>query len=138
VAGALMLGITVSRVLVPMLQCAGGPMPLVLDSVRLIPCQASEAFGTSPTRTGGGARWVRSSVTGGVKSASTTVKTGFNDIRARSGHEARAIERRLDQGGQGAVDNRLLLQLGMVLGMGYVAFLTVWFWATRLRRGSTT
>jgi hypothetical protein len=26
----------------------------------------------------------------------------------------------------------------MVLGMGYVAFLTVWFWATRLRRGSTT
>ena len=32
-----------------------------------------------------------------------------------------------------AVDTRLLMQLGMVLGTVYLAFLTVWFWATRLR-----
>ena len=30
-------------------------------------------------------------------------------------------------------DGDLLLKLGVVLGTVYVAFLTVWFWATRLR-----
>jgi hypothetical protein len=33
----------------------------------------------------------------------------------------------------GASDTRLLMQLGMLLGTVYLAFLTVWFWATRLR-----
>jgi hypothetical protein len=32
-------------------------------------------------------------------------------------------------------DSRLMIQLGMALGWVYVAFLSVWFWATRLRRG---
>jgi hypothetical protein len=32
-----------------------------------------------------------------------------------------------------ASDVRLLMQLGIVLGTIYLAFLTVWFWATRLR-----
>jgi uncharacterized protein YoxC len=33
----------------------------------------------------------------------------------------------------GTSDTRLLIQLGMLLGTVYLAFLTVWFWATRLR-----
>jgi hypothetical protein len=33
----------------------------------------------------------------------------------------------------GMSDTRLLMQLGMLLGTVYLAFLTVWFWATRLR-----
>jgi hypothetical protein len=33
----------------------------------------------------------------------------------------------------GTSDTRLLMQLGMLLGTVYLAFLTVWFWATRLR-----
>jgi hypothetical protein len=33
----------------------------------------------------------------------------------------------------GERDIRLLMQIGMLLGAVYVAFLTVWFWATRLR-----
>jgi hypothetical protein len=32
-----------------------------------------------------------------------------------------------------AMDTRLLMQVGMVLGTVYIAFLSVWFWATRLR-----
>ncbi len=32
-----------------------------------------------------------------------------------------------------AIDTRLLMQVGMVLGTVYIAFLSVWFWATRLR-----
>ncbi len=31
-------------------------------------------------------------------------------------------------------DSRLMIQLGMALGFVYAAFLSVWFWATRLRR----
>jgi hypothetical protein len=40
-----------------------------------------------------------------------------------------------DTGGSddGERDIRLLMQIGMLLGTVYVAFLTVWFWATRLR-----
>jgi hypothetical protein len=30
-------------------------------------------------------------------------------------------------------DGRLIAQLGLALGFVYLAFLTVWFWATRLR-----
>jgi uncharacterized protein YoxC len=33
----------------------------------------------------------------------------------------------------GASDTRLLMQIGMLLGAVYLAFLTVWYWATRLR-----
>jgi hypothetical protein len=33
----------------------------------------------------------------------------------------------------GGGDSRLLMQVGVVLGTLYLAFLTVWFWATRLR-----
>jgi hypothetical protein len=34
-------------------------------------------------------------------------------------------------------DSRVLIQLGMGLGSVYAIFLTVWFWATRLRRSSS-
>jgi hypothetical protein len=30
-------------------------------------------------------------------------------------------------------DTRRLVQIGLLLGMAYVAFLTLWFWRTRLR-----
>jgi hypothetical protein len=33
----------------------------------------------------------------------------------------------------GSRDPRLMLQLGAVLGLVYVGFLAVWFWATRFR-----
>jgi hypothetical protein len=38
-----------------------------------------------------------------------------------------------DGNDDGLRDSRLLAQLGIVFGMIYVAFLTVWFWAIRLR-----
>ena len=38
-----------------------------------------------------------------------------------------------DDEGDGLRDSRLRAQLGIVLGLVYLAFLTVWFWATRLR-----
>jgi hypothetical protein len=35
--------------------------------------------------------------------------------------------------GEGLTDTRRLVQIGLVLGMAYVAFLTFWFWGTRAR-----
>jgi hypothetical protein len=38
-----------------------------------------------------------------------------------------------DDVGEGLRDSRLMMQIGMLLGCVYVAFLSIWFWATRLR-----
>jgi hypothetical protein len=43
-----------------------------------------------------------------------------------------------DDDGEDARDGRFLMQMGMLLGMVYVAFLTAWLWATRLRPGRRT
>jgi hypothetical protein len=34
-------------------------------------------------------------------------------------------------------DTRLMTKIGLLLGMGYLLFLTVWFWATRIRARPT-
>jgi hypothetical protein len=34
---------------------------------------------------------------------------------------------------ENARDTRLMNKIGLLLGMGYLLFLTLWFWATRLR-----
>jgi hypothetical protein len=44
----------------------------------------------------------------------------------------------IDADGEAAKDSRLLIQVAMLLGMVYVAFLTAWFWATRLRPGRSS
>jgi hypothetical protein len=50
----------------------------------------------------------------------------------RDGFE-RSIRRDPD-GGDGISDSRLFVQIGMALGFVYLAFLTFWFWATRVAR----
>jgi hypothetical protein len=57
-----------------------------------------------------------------------TIGDGFR--RGREGGLPGAENRATDDGER---DTRLLMQIGMLLGAVYVAFLTVWFWATRLR-----
>jgi hypothetical protein len=51
----------------------------------------------------------------------------------RDGFSRAADGRLLDDDGEGASDSRLMMQIGMLLGFAYLGFLTVWFWATRLR-----
>jgi len=117
-------------------QFGGGPVPLLFNSVRLIPCTASEAIGSGFTSARDFTGRTRSSVGGSVQAGSAAlgaVKDGFNRARVGADGAVNAIEHRLEDGGQGARDNRLLLQLGMLLGMGYLAFLTIWLWATRMR-----
>jgi hypothetical protein len=53
-----------------------------------------------------------------------TVREGFDRVVRGRG---------LGAGGEESADSRLIAQIGVVLGTIYLAFLTVWFWATRLR-----
>jgi hypothetical protein len=57
-----------------------------------------------------------------VEDFAQTIRDGF--LRGAGRHDLEDDE---------ASDTRLLMQLGMVLGTIYLAFLTIWFWATRLR-----
>jgi hypothetical protein len=61
-----------------------------------------------------------------VENYSNAVREGFN--RGAGGAVLGS-----GSGDDGARDIRLLMQIGMLLGAAYLAFLTVWFWATRLR-----
>jgi hypothetical protein len=42
-----------------------------------------------------------------------------------------------DGDGGDARDTRLMMQLGVVIGLVYAAFLTFWVWATRIRNPRT-
>jgi hypothetical protein len=100
-----------------------------LANVRQIPllCGIRE---TVNRQVAGAAQLGRAGVAGAsaVKSAvapdelSQAIRDGFLRGAGRSGTED-----------DGIGDTRLLMQIGMLLGTVYLAFLTVWFWATRLR-----
>jgi len=60
--------------------------------------------------------------------ASKAIRENFH-----RGFEGGVLGRDTGGTGDGERDIRFLMQIGMLLGAVYVAFLTVWFWATRLR-----
>jgi hypothetical protein len=69
---------------------------------------------------GGAVKGSAGAVKGVAEDIANDIRDGF--LRGVSGSED-----------DGASDTRLLMQIGMLLGSAYLAFLTVWFWATRLR-----
>jgi hypothetical protein len=77
---------------------------------------ATAATGSGPDAVAGGS--------GDVRGAWQLLRDGFDQAVRGGGREI----------GDGLGDSRLLIQLGMALGFVYAAFLSVWFWATRLRR----
>ena len=60
---------------------------------------------------------------GGVSGLTQSFRDGFEDALRGGNREI----------GDALGDSRLMIQLGMALGFLYAAFLSVWFWATRLR-----
>ena len=48
----------------------------------------------------------------------------------------RAAREATGEARDGLSDTRLVVQLGMLLGVLYLGFLSVWFWATRVRGGN--
>jgi hypothetical protein len=105
-------------------------------NVRLVPCLVGSAVertaivGTQAV-SGFGSGDGGSKATGRKRTAVPEVVGTIVDP-IRDGFE-KAVARNGDEDAEGLRDARLLMQIGIVLGTVYLAFLTVWFWATRMR-----
>ena len=105
---------------------------LAFTNMRLIPCMAEEtarryaatAGQTLSNFTGGGSagRSAEAFAKRPRRSNVAAIRDGF--ARATGGGFAESN----DDG-----DGRLMVQVGVALGAVYLSFLTLWFWATRLR-----
>jgi hypothetical protein len=93
---------------------------LAVTNVRLLP----SVVGASLDRAGTAMSDVATKLDSAGTAVAHPIREGFD----------RAVSRPVfSEDSEGLRDARLLAQLGIVLGTIYVAFLTVWFWATRLR-----
>jgi hypothetical protein len=87
------------------------------------------ADGGSGTRASSGHGHARAATAAG---AVDTIAKLFEPVR--DGFE-QVVRDAADEAADGLSDSRLMTQIGMLLGFVYLGFLTVWFWATRIRRG---
>jgi hypothetical protein len=83
----------------------------------------ADAGGVSGTATSGRGRTSARPPPGGVGSARVG-GVGAKTLR---------VPPDAPRGSAGLGDSRLMLQIGVLLGLAYLAFLTLWVWATRLR-----
>jgi hypothetical protein len=110
---------------------------LLFTNVRLLPCVVEDAVRRSaaaaaegvsrslPARTRGAWNGGRGTTNPAVETrgAVQSFRDGFDRVVSKDAPE--------ELGESGSA--RLLAQLGVVLGFVYLSFLTLWFWATRLR-----
>jgi hypothetical protein len=111
--------------------------PITITNLRLLPTilnatirTSGEAIVNLPRVVGSGGSGVRSvggavadvtrPVTPIAERVTDPIREGFERVRRAPGEYANG-------------DGRLLMQVGVVLGTIYAAFLTIWFWATRVR-----
>jgi hypothetical protein len=135
---------------------SGADMSMVFRNVRLLPCVVKESLARHVEMltalvgadAGSGAAVVPHATAGigssaagtpaapaeGPSSQAASVRDAFEQALGsfRDGFAQVIADERHDAG-EGLRDSRLMLQVGMLLGFVYVGFLSVWFWATRLR-----
>jgi hypothetical protein len=136
----------------------GSSAPILFTSFRLIPCYAAETvqhyLSSVAARTANVVgRWdgTRSAAGHTAEAAAGDVTVADESDKARQArpkgllaaadgvaqafHDgfSRGANGLADGDGEAARDSRLMMQIGMLLGMVYLGFLTIWFWATRLR-----
>jgi hypothetical protein len=114
----------------------GGMRRLAFVNARLIPClfkasveQQLEAISSTLSRGGLGGAPANLDASSRVQRVLGEVSEGFRD----------AVDGRPDvvvdgDGGDGIKDSRLMTQVGMLIGLVYVGFLSLWFWVTRRRQ----
>jgi hypothetical protein len=135
---------------------SGADMSMVFRNVRLLPCVVKESLArhvemlTALAGADGGsaAAVVPRAPVGPGSSAAGTLGASAEGSSGPAAHVRDALEQALGSFrdgfaqviadeqhdvGEGLRDSRLMLQVGMLLGFVYVGFLSVWFWATRLR-----
>ena len=130
-----------------------GEARMALTNVRLVPClvkasveQQIAAFTGSrvPATSTGVAGGAGSSTTDGVDARLASDERARGSVRGVVESFVNPLREGFDQATREAAgevtdgfnDTRLMVQIGMALGVVYVAFLSVWFWATRVRMSS--
>jgi hypothetical protein len=123
----------------------GGMRRLAFVNARLIPCLVKvsverqlETIGTALSRAGGAAHMAggTGSSAGEVRAESRVqrllddVSQGFHDVVDGSMPDVATD----GDGSSGLKDTTLMTRIGIVLGLVYVGFLSIWFWATRRRQ----
>jgi hypothetical protein len=106
--------------------------PVMFTNVRLLPCIASSTIERTAVATIDAVSKLGSSGGASIRSAPRVAGAIIDPFR--DGFD-RAVRGSVlaDEDTESLRDGRLLAQIGIVLGTIYAAFLTVWFWATRVR-----
>jgi hypothetical protein len=139
--------------LVSIARGALSPNSLTFTNIRLLPCfvnasiqhSGATAISSGPPISSGpaissvprvgrrAADLIPSRVIPAAGSALGHIREGFDDV-LREGLPDRAnVSRGLSPAEYDSGRDRLLMQVGVALGTVYLVFLTLWFWATRLR-----
>jgi hypothetical protein len=103
---------------------------LVFTNIRVLPCLIDETvrrYATTATAVVNGSTGAAGG--GTVTEAKRIVGGSFGEFRDGFTRVARSLPEELNE----SRDGRILAQVGAALGFVYLGFLTVWFWATRLR-----
>jgi len=95
----------------------------------LAPIAAPAASGSGPGRGTAGPAVTPDSVAVKTERAVAGLRGFFDEFSEGLSQATRDAGEAPD----GLSDNRLAVQVGMLLGVVYLAFLSVWFWATRAR-----
>jgi hypothetical protein len=135
----------------------GSSAPILFTSFRLIPCYAAEVvqhyLSSAAARTANVVgRWDAGRSAAGHATEATGGDATAGDVTEANGAKPKGLlasadglaqafrdgfshgaNGLADGDGEAARDSRLMMQMGMLLGMVYLGFLTIWFWATRLR-----
>ncbi len=152
---AAVLAMAAAAMVGPRASGSGTDVSMVFTNVRLLPCVVKESLArhvemlTALNVAGGGpgaaadsdaagllgtASGTRGTSAEGTADPATRIRDAFENALGsfRDGFE-QAIRDERDDIGEGLRDSRLMLQIGMLLGFVYLGFLSVWFWATRVR-----
>jgi hypothetical protein len=113
-----------------------------LANARQIPAMCGSVGQQVSAAAAGSARIAALGADAAIDGVRVKADAAIDGVRGKAEDVTKAVSegfrRGVDRGIAGAGDDhaddvRLLMQIGMLLGAAYVAFLTVWFWATRLR-----
>jgi hypothetical protein len=149
VAAAAVMTFAAASLIGPRAGGSGADARMAFTNVRLLPCLLKDVAGRQLTAITQGlapaAAPAYAALSEGAASGShivrdaTAVKAEHEDgfvphiVSELTEGFARATQDAPGEVADGLSDSRLVVQLGMLFGILYLAFLSVWFWATRTR-----
>ena len=105
--------------------------PVMFTNVRLLPCVAASSIERTSVAAVEAVSKLGSSGSASVRSVPRVADAIIDPFR--DGFDRAVRGSVLADDPESLRDGRLMAQIGIVLGTIYMAFLTVWFWATRVR-----